>query len=157
MFDIANPTVIRELTQIANKDREGILRPERVVAAAQPKESILHKYFEWDDTEAAVEYRLHQARTLIRCTVRYVKLNGDRRPVRVFTSLREDRFDSGGYRLMVNVLSSKTLRRQMLEDALAELQQFERKYNDLRELSEVFAASKKIRQQLLLAWGKAAA
>lgn len=154
MYDLSNPRVIEELTKIANRNK-GVLLREHVVKAAEPKTSVLHKYFVWDDSKAAREYRLIQAGELIRVCVRYVKMNGDKRAVRVFISLTEDRYDGHGYRAVVSVLSNKTLRRQMLEDALAELQAFERKYNNLRELSEIFAKSKEIRKQLQLAWATA--
>jgi hypothetical protein len=156
MYDLTNPMVIEELTKIANQNN-GVLLQRHVVEAARSRTSILHKYFVWDNTKAADEYRLIQAGELIRVCVRYVKVNGDKRAVRVFMSLREDRYDGHGYRAVVSILSNKTLRRQMLEDALAELQAFERKYNDLRELSEIFAKSKEVRRQLQLAWAQAAA
>jgi hypothetical protein len=155
MFDIANPRVIDELTAIADNNK-GVLLPDEVVKAAEPKNSILHKHFCWDDSQAAQLYRLEQAKGLIRATVRYVTLDGDRRPVRVFISLREDRKEGRGYRMSVNVLNNRVLRRQMIEDALAELQSFEKKYNHLRELSEVFATNKRVARQLELAWAKAA-
>jgi hypothetical protein len=40
--------------------------PEDVVAAARPKRSPIHRDFEWDDAAAATEYRLAQARYLLR-------------------------------------------------------------------------------------------
>jgi len=150
MYDISNPMVIRELNRIRDQDPEGILRAEAVVQAARPKSSILHKYFEWDDSEAAAEYRLIQAGHLVRCVVKYVRMNGDRRAIRVFTSLRPDRTAGGGYRAMVDVMSNKSLRMQLLADARAELLEFEKKYKNLGELSEVFAASKKFQKELKL-------
>lgn len=47
-------------------DRDGELTTEAVVEAAAPPTSALHRYFEWDDTEAARRYRLDQAAALIR-------------------------------------------------------------------------------------------
>jgi hypothetical protein len=51
-----------------NKERNG-LRPSEVVAAAKPKASPLHNEFEWNDAKAGEEYRLEQARRLIRVCV----------------------------------------------------------------------------------------
>lgn len=42
------------------------LRPEDVIKDAKRKTSPLHAYFEWDDSKAAHQYRLNQARQLIR-------------------------------------------------------------------------------------------
>lgn len=147
--------MIDTLISIADKSQDNKIHPEDVVEAARPKTSILHKYFTWDDSKAANERRIDQARGLLRATVRIMQVNGDKRPVRVFMSLTEDRNDSGGYYPVVNVLSNKTLRRQMLEDAFKELQVFERKYANLRELSEIFAKSKEVQRRIKLAWSKA--
>lgn len=53
------------LSLIASKN-EGSLTPEDVVNDAKYDNSPLHKFFEWDDGEAAAKYRLEQARQLIR-------------------------------------------------------------------------------------------
>jgi hypothetical protein len=49
--------------------QKGELKPSAVVDAARAKDSPLHKCFEWRDGKAADEYRLIQARKLIRLTV----------------------------------------------------------------------------------------
>jgi hypothetical protein len=45
---------------------QGTLTPDIVVEVARDPASPLHRYFTWDDAEAAASYRLEQARTLIR-------------------------------------------------------------------------------------------
>lgn len=45
---------------------KGILTPDDVVMDARDESSPLHAFFTWDDTEAAHQFRLDQARTLIR-------------------------------------------------------------------------------------------
>lgn len=58
--------VIHE-TLIALGDKNGgRLTPELVVDAAKDKKSPLHSQFEWDDKKAGHQYRIEQARTLIR-------------------------------------------------------------------------------------------
>ncbi len=56
--------VVEELTSLY--ERLGELTAESVVAEAANPISPLHRYFEWDDTLAAREYRRTQARHLIR-------------------------------------------------------------------------------------------
>lgn len=51
-----------------NKERDG-LRPSEVVEAAHAEDSPLHSEFEWNNKKASVEYRLIQARKLIRLAV----------------------------------------------------------------------------------------
>lgn len=53
----------------AIRERDGGIRPVTVLEEAAPEESPLHTPFEWDDELAAGEYRLWQARKLIRNVV----------------------------------------------------------------------------------------
>lgn len=59
------PRVASELAQLAHQHGETI-SATTVVSAASDPQSAMHRYFEWDDTAAAHEYRLSQARQLIR-------------------------------------------------------------------------------------------
>ncbi len=56
------------LTELANDRAMGVngLTPEDILDAARPDDSPIHKYFEWDDTEAAHKYRLEQAKYIAR-------------------------------------------------------------------------------------------
>ena len=58
--------VIDELLRLAGDDG---LKPSFVVQEARNKKSPLHAEFEWDDAKAGHEYRLAQARRLIRLAV----------------------------------------------------------------------------------------
>lgn len=57
----------RELERINHE--QGAVTPEAVVEEAAPADAPLHPAFEWDNGKAAQEYRLAQARTLIRAVV----------------------------------------------------------------------------------------
>lgn len=146
--EITDEKIIGELAGLVSG---GLLKPEDVVEAARSRSSSLHDYFTWDDSEAAKNFRLWQARELIQCTVRYIPTNGDKKPVRVFVSLTSDRNEEGGgYRITADVLSHKELRTEMLEDALAEMKRFEDKYEPLKELAEIFRAFREVREALNL-------
>lgn len=137
--------VITELKRIANKNG-GLLQPETVVESARPASSPLHSRFEWDNTVAGQQYRIWQARQLIRVSVEIIP--SMEKPTDVFVSLSTDREkESGGYRIMVDVLTDKQMRQQMLSDALTELEIFREKYSRLKELAAVFAAIKKVRKK----------
>lgn len=43
----------------------GSLTAENVLTASQSPDSLLHSLFQWDDTKAAHNYRLQQARTIL--------------------------------------------------------------------------------------------
>lgn len=137
--------VVTELKRIA-KDNGGLLQPETVVEESRPATSPLHSRFEWDNTVAGQQYRIWQARQLIRVTVEV--LAGTNEVTEVFVSLTPDRErESGGYRVMLSVLSNAEMRAQLLADARAELTVFQTKYRQLTELAAVFAAIKKVNRK----------
>ena len=60
-------SVSDELTRL--HDKYGNLKPQVVVDEARDEGSPIHDRFEWDDTKAGEEFRLGQARKLIRVVV----------------------------------------------------------------------------------------
>lgn len=138
---ITDERIVNELQRLAD-DHGGILQPQVVVDSARNPESPLHDHFEWDETEAARQWRLLQARNLIRVVVKYERLsNGQPLPCRVFVSLTPDReSDGGGYRVTSAVMSDEALRLQLLADARQEMVTFRAKYARLSELVDVFKA-----------------
>jgi hypothetical protein len=102
------------LTKMARQNG-GVLRVDDVLQEAQDESSILHKHFEWDDTEAAVQYRKHQARALIaRCKITMVETSPVE--IRAFVSLPTDREAGGGYRLTSEVVNNEYMKAEMLRD-----------------------------------------
>ena len=63
--EITDESVTEALERIAKDDTDGLVQPAAVVDQARDPKSPLHRYFEWDDNEAAEQYRLYQARNLI--------------------------------------------------------------------------------------------
>lgn len=131
----------------------GELKPEVVVKEARVETSPLHHSFDWDDGEAAENWRIHQARQLIRVTVTFEAVSNDKLiPCRVFVSLTPDREKGGaGYRLTSDVMSDTEHRQQMLADAKDEMNRFRAKYRALTELAEVFAAMDRVAEVELMA------
>lgn len=74
--------VVEELTRLQEVNR--ILTPEVVVRAAEDKNSILHKLFEWDENKAAYNWRLQQARTILNNIEVTIITDGDPREIAVF-------------------------------------------------------------------------
>jgi hypothetical protein len=64
---VSAAVVADELVRIAERDHG--ISAEVVVDEARPEEAPLHPAFEWRDEVAADEWRLHQARNLIRHVV----------------------------------------------------------------------------------------
>lgn len=128
-----NKRIIEELRRIESKN--GILRAEDVVKNAAVRTSPLHPEFEWDDTKAAHQHRLDQARALIRVCVEFV--GEEKKPRQVFVSLKSDRIAGGGYRSTVSVLRMNDLRAQLVEDALQDMETFQSRYSRITELAGV--------------------
>jgi len=132
------PTIKDELEKI-RKRHNGLLRARDVVEYASDPKTALHAQFEWDDTEAARKYRLHQARCIINVTV--TRLPNEVKPVRAYVSVSTDRErPGGGYRSLESVLSDDEKCAVMMGDAMRELRHFREKYQRLRELAPVFKA-----------------
>lgn len=119
--------------------KDGLLKPEDVVARARRAQSALHACFTWDDGEAAAQYRLIEARNLIRVHVIYEV--EDHGPMPVYVSLTSDRVQhGGGYRALADVLSDADLYKQMMRDAFTQLNNMQQKYRRIRELEPVWKA-----------------
>lgn len=125
--------VVRELKTIESRD--GVITPNAVVAEAEHETSPLHKYFDWDDSEAASNWRLHQARLLIN-SVKIELVGKDVEgfynvKVTVGTELQQ------GYVSAERVMSDKDLHSQVIKEAVKELKYWQVKYNTLSELDGV--------------------
>lgn len=126
-------TVREELLAIQRESSDGLLHATEIVDWARGNpDSALHRHFVWDDVRAANEYRLDQARALIRMHV--VAENGEPQLV----SLTFDRARGGGYRQLEDVLNSRELSDILLGDALQELERVRRKYARLEALTSVW-------------------
>lgn len=107
--------------------------PAQIVEAAKNENSELHKCFDWNDTEAAEKWRLHQARDVVRCLVirREVK-EGPPQEVRVFHKV-----DSCGYKPITRIFRNEDEYANLLQRAYADLQVFKKKYANLQELDAI--------------------
>jgi hypothetical protein len=113
----------------------GILRAADVVAEAADPASPLHSRFTWDDGEAAYQWRLQEARQLIRVVVGFFPAPQGLMEFRIYTSMQQDRHvPGGGYRVVLDVIGSPAWRQRLLAQALAELNHFRNKYRELEEL-----------------------
>jgi len=134
-----------ELEEV-RQNADGVLYPWDVVDFAKNPDTALHSHFEWDDTEAGHKYRIWQARQLIRAVVTVMPSNG--KTIEAYVSLKSDRCEQGGYRAIAEVLSDKEYYKQLLADALSDLELWENKYRQLKELKPIFKAAKQLREKV---------
>lgn len=118
---------------------DGVCHPSRLVEKARPKRSVLHPLFEWDDTEAARQWRTHQARRVINSIPLEVG-GGTESPPR-YVSVRKITPDgvAEGYMSTTRALSSDT-RDGVIADALALLRGVRARYRNINELAAVWDA-----------------
>lgn len=134
-----------ELEQIREANG-GELQAEAVVEFARNPATALHGRFTWDDTEAARQYRLEQARAVIRVCVTILPQTNE--SVRTYVSLTSDRIkEGGGYRTTEAVMSVAEQRAELLDQALRELATWQAKYRQVNELAAIFAEAEKLRSQ----------
>ncbi len=132
---VSAEVVAGELAKLRN---DGDVTAARVVAASEPADSALHPAFEWDDSVAGMEYRLIQARRLIRAIVVVPEpVDGEQKPPQsLFVHVPEKEQAEGKY-VMLSVVSEDV---GEYERALTEAQRFldsaERRFLELRRLAE---------------------
>jgi len=77
--EIKTVVVDRELSYLVKTN--GGITPQMVVDSAMPENSALHKYFEWNDTEAGKKYRVNQATAMIIATRFVCMLNDNKKSI----------------------------------------------------------------------------
>jgi hypothetical protein len=129
------------------RDENNLILAERVVEFAENPSTALHGWFEWDDSRAAHQHRLQQARQLIVWVK--VKPAGSDEPIQAFASIESDRHrPGGGYRSVILILSDAALYQAYLAQAMEELQRFQQKYAEIKELGMIFSAARAVRRKL---------
>lgn len=128
----ANPQMVYdEINSIGSE-----YTPADVVEKARDESTELHKCFEWDDSIAAKKYRITQAGNVIRCLVVVREQVDDQELPKtraiVSTNKRENTYEP----VTVTVRHRDSYDR-LLEEALRELNQFRKKYANIRELEVI--------------------
>jgi hypothetical protein len=126
----------------------GELTPDGVIADARNPNSPLHTLFEWNDSDAAHQYRLVQARALIRAVVvryRAAPESGGRSIV-AFVNVKQG--DRQYYTATAVALADPQRRAIVLRQAWEDFQALRKRYADLAEFSRFFAALDEIEQAL---------
>ena len=140
---IAKSATIQEEIEYLRYTNNGSVSPKAMVEYARDPGTLLHAKFEWDDEKASDEYRIWQARQVLRVMVNVEQGRKGPIEVRTYVSMSDDRREGLGYRLLVDVLQDEGQREKLLQQARKDMQLFRAKYNNLKELSEVIDAMNK--------------
>lgn len=145
------PEIVGKHLDMLREQFKGELTPPDVLADARNPNSPLHAFFEWDDNEAAEQFRLQQARGLIRAVVAiYREAKGTEKPVRIAAFTRIAEGEASHYRATHHAMSQKATRDAVLAQAWRELQQWRRKYQHLRKFADLFEVIDEVGAKLKL-------
>lgn len=127
------------LTALEEKGN-GSLTPEAVLEDARDPKSPLHEYFQWNNKTAAEQFRLRQARYLLRSIQVVISTEDAEHTVRAFHNVIVKQGESSEqvYAGVVRVLSESELRAQMLSRALQEIERWRKRYATYQELLPIF-------------------
>lgn len=136
----ANAQESGELFEQLSATEEG-LTAETLLEANKPETAPLHNEYEWNDSKAAHEWRLHQSRHFINSiAIKVIATNDEEAAVRAFHIVTE----SSKYEPITAIIKEKSKREALLANALSELNSFKRKYETLSELAPIFKAIKEV-------------
>lgn len=124
----------------ALEEEFGSVTAENLLEASKPEDSPTHKLFEWNDTKAANNYRLCQARILIN-NLRIEIVKDDKSlkvPAYVNVVKKED--GTARYQNAPRAFEAVETREIVLERAKNELQMFTIKYATFIEFAKVIDA-----------------
>jgi hypothetical protein len=131
--------IAARLAKIA-KLNGGRVTPDAVLADAQNAKSPLHDQFEWDDTVAARQYRLQQARELIRSVK--VEITTNTKTVSTVRYVRDPSAgEAQGYVEVAKLRDDKTLAAEALQ---AEIRQANALVARARSLAEALGLGAEI-------------
>ncbi len=142
-----NPDLVGKHIELLRQEQHGELTPADVVKDARNANSPLHSFFEWDDGEAAEAYRLQQARGLIRAVVA-VYVREDAPAVRQKAYVHIAEAGAPHYRELTHAMSQTKTRAMVLQTALQELTQWQRRYRDLKEFAELIEEIDQVRKKI---------
>ena len=129
------------------RDKHKGLTASIVIEDAKNKKSVLHGAFEWNDSKAAHEWRLHSARHLMRAVItKELDSSGEIRyqPAFVFVKTEE----GPRYESLARVLDDDEMRLQVINRALKEFEQWQKRYEEYEEFLSVFESFDKTRKRL---------
>lgn len=128
------------------QNKHGKITPQLVLDDARKKASPLHDGFEWDDTVAAEQHRLNQARFILRQIVIVSEPEDEEAEptsIRAFVSVSTE--DEGKvYMPLTDAMENPESRQQIVSKAYNELQAWSDRYKALSEFGVVRKAIAKV-------------
>lgn len=126
----------------------GGVSASQLVEAARPKKSPIHDAFQWDDSKAAAEHRLLQARQWIK-RVKIIVEDKAETVVHVpAVTVAGEKIKEGVYKPIIHVVSNANEYALALQEITNGIKALERSYNRLTEAFKRVGKSKKRESQV---------
>jgi len=134
------------------------LEPVDVVRDAESKLSPLHECFEWDDSIAAGQWRLVQARQLLNHIEVVIEMpNSETGHIRAFhhvfvdaeSESESESLAKSGYVNIEEVIGNPEYHAQIIKRAVSELSIWRKRYKLYKELKPVFLAIEKVEKKIM--------
>lgn len=162
-YKVSADTVGGVLNRIEKE--EGKVTKESFLEYSRNENSETHEMFEWDDSVAAEKYRLRQAGqiisqlevTIVREDVQpreieaEIEFNDEPTNISAFVNIAPKAPAAPATYYNINrAMSDESTRKQVIRNALFELQAFKRKYRNLTEFAELFEAIEKVTNEQII-------
>jgi len=143
VFGDKKAQIYGEVLEEISKKNDGSITPQEVLKEAKKKENPLHDYFEWDNKKASESWRIHQARNLINSIEVVITYNGTKKEQKRYVNVRNNDFEdddetSRVYVVIEKAMSDPEMRKEVLQTAIREVEYWEYKYKEYKELSKIF-------------------
>ncbi len=120
----------------------GLVTPEQIVRHACHPENPLHRLFEWDDTKAAEQFRLEQARNILRSLVYDVEIiPGKVEEIRYTVNVMQN--GQNGYASIETALANDDLSRQVIDEASRYVQIAIKRLSQYRQMAKIVGTLEK--------------
>jgi len=129
-------------------ERDGACTPSAVVKDGESPSSPFHRYLQWNNEAAAEEYRIAQARQIIRW-FRVVELPASsREPVYIHVA-EVDATDTAGYVRRETAMADPAMRLRYLRSELAQIEGLVRRVGSESEFAPLVGAIETVRAALI--------
>lgn len=122
----------------------GSLTPEHIVDAAKNKKSVLHCLFEWNNSEAAKQYRLQQARNIINNI--HVTIISDGEPISI-SYYEIIKTDEGRVYKSIDIMTFNE-EEQVIEQTLKSLEQLKEKLVRFKKFHNIIVKLDEVKELL---------
>jgi len=120
------------------EENEGKTTEELLESVRKNRKCVLYQYIEWDDKKASTLFRLHQVRNIVNHLVIEIEEVGSRVPVRAFFSVQQKPQIVGNVYVSLDTsFSTEFYRKQIIERAKMELNNWTERYQQYEELSDL--------------------